>query len=747
MHHRAAPPRRPRHRRWYTPSTAIPWAWALAAWPLHGTAQTAEPPPGAPAPAAPRIEVRGDGSAQRRADVAGRQIVGREELLRHGDTRLVDALQRLPGLSVEQRGSGTELKLGGLGEGYTQVLLNGEPLPRGTSLDSIALDSLERVEVLRGASVQSAQAIAGSINLVTRRATASTPRELKLQLGSQWGRPQASATLNFGGQTGAARWGLGLVLADEQQQWPAHIEQTRWDDGTLTQRSLTHKRETDRTRSWSLNPRASWQQTAADSSRWQFSTDHSLRLARSSGGVSDQREALEGAAPAQQTTDMALHYDRLFWRGRVQAQHRSAEGHSSELRLNFTHARRDQRARSLGSNFSGQPVQDTAVDGVATDQAATLNLNHQRAAGPAHRLDLGSEWEVARRSEDRVQSEQALPGGLPPLNLDERYQARAQRWALYAQDDWTWSAQTTLQAGLRLERLDTVSEGNVFERVRQQHRLLGPVLRLATEPSRAMGSFKLGLSRGFKLPVPRDVMPRRYVPTEVSATAPAMAGNPDLRPERAWSLDGSWQRAVPALKGEWVVSAALRRIDDVILDRLLHQPSVPEAPWLLQRFNAGRAWSAGLDFEWRGQATGLLAAGPLRWQTSLSLARSKLLDVAGDRPALAGQAPWALKLDLTQPLAPGWTAQLGLQARGAARADQPSARRLESLARHSWNGSLAWQRSPQQSWRLSAAPLGRSEDVDLKTVQVTEGGRTVVYRAREAWQRGTLWRLALDSRF
>jgi hypothetical protein len=48
---------------------------------------------------------------------------------------------------------------------------------------------------------------------------------------------------------------------------------------------------------------------------------------------------------------------------------------------------------------------------------------------------------------------------------------------------------------------------------------------------------------------------------------------------------------------------------------------------------------------------------------------------------------------------------------------------------------------------LSAAPLGRSEDVDLKTVQVTEGGRTVVYRAREAWQRGTLWRLALDSRF
>jgi outer membrane receptor protein involved in Fe transport len=393
-------------------------------------------------------------------------------------------------------------------------------------------------------------------------------------------------------------------------------------------------------------------------------------------------------------------------------------------------------------------VQDTAVDGQAVDQSAVFSLNHQRPLGEAHRLDLGAEWEQSRRREDRVQTEQDLPGGRPPENLDERFDARAQRWAVYLQDEWSPAEATAVQWGLRLEQLDTLSEGNVFDTVRQTHRLVGPVLRLSFRPGSGPGTLKLGLSRGFRLPAPRDVMPRRYVPTEVSPTAPAQSGNPDLRPERAWSLDASWQDKLAALGADLVVSASLRRIDDVMLDRLIEQPAVPSAPWLLQRINGGRAWSAGLEIELMGQARHAWAAdAALRWQASLALARSGLDDVAGPRPALAGQVPWQFKLSLSQAFAGAWTAQLGLEAQGAALADLPSQRRVQTEAGHALSAGLSWQPQPRQTWRFSVTQLGATDAVDLKSVRVVEADGPVSYQSREAWQREATWRLAFDSAF
>lgn len=720
------------------------WSLGMLAVVPPATAQSADPAP------LQRVEVRSDADARRRADVAGRQTVGRDELLRHGDVRLVDALQRVPGVSVETRGNTTELKLSGLGDGYTQILLNGEPLPRGVTLDSIALDSLERVEIMRGATVQSSQSIAGSINLVTRRAGTVVTRDTRLSLASQWGRPQLSTAINLGGSAGRLTWGLGTVLSREHQLWPATFVQERRDgaDERLSQRSATLKREFDNTDAISLNPRLAWKREDDLKGSWQLSTDHILRYARSTGGVQDRREALVGPAPAQASTDMALNYSRVFWRGSVQAQHRSGDGAQLEVRLNLTHASRDQQARGTGFDFGGRQVQDTRVDGLAVDQSLVLNLNHQRPLGDSHRLDMGTEWEQARRREDRVQLELPLPGGLPPENLDERYDAKVRRFALYMQDDWSVSQATAVQLGLRLEQLDTVSEGNVFDRVQQSHRLVGPVLRGSTKAFQGLGSFKLGLSRGFRLPTPRDVMPRRYVPIEVSPTAPAQSGSPDLKPERAWSLDGSWHRPWSAVGGEWVVSASLRRIDDVILDRLVYQPEVLTAPWLLRRFNGGGAWTAGLEVELKGQTIHRWIAGaPLRWQASLALARSRLRDLDAERPALPGQAPWEVKLNLTQKFNPAWTGQLGVEARGADRADLPSARRIDNLGRHSLSAGMSWQPRPRETWRLSVSQIAATDSVGLKSVRIVDGGSPVRYWAREAWHREVVWRVGLDLPF
>lgn len=733
---------------------ALTAAMVAGAHAAQATDAPAVPATVSPPPAPQRVEIGANAAAQRRADLAGRQVVDRTELTRHGDTRLVDALQRVPGLTVEARGGNTEIKLGGLGDGRTLVLLNGQPVPQGFSLDNLSLDSIERVEVVRGATVQSSQAIAGTVNLVTRGASRLAKRELGAALASQWGHPQASVSLSMGDRLGerlgSATWGLGLTASREHRRWPALFVQERMEGApaVVTRRTRTDKVEADDTDALSLNPSLAWTHKATDGRQWQLSTEHVLRHGVSTGGVFDQRTPLLGAPPAQQATDMNLRYRRSFWQGRLQASLQQADGSRTEARLSATWARRVQDAHVLGYSFDRAAVQDSAVVGQAIDRSVVLNLNHQRPLGESHRLVGGVEWEQARRREDRVQTEQPLPGGLPPENLDERFDARVQRRAVYLQDDWRPGARTEAQLGIRIEALETDSSGNVLIGVRQSHRLVGPVARLSVTPDGGIGTFKLGLSRGFRLPTPRDVMPRRYVPVEVSPTAPAMTGNPDLHPERAWSLDGSWQRPMPAWAGELVVSGALRRIEDVILDRLIQQPGVLSAPWLLERFNGGAAWTASLELEARGSArTALVPGHPLQWRASLALNQSRLLDVAGAHPALPGQPPWQLKLDFTQPLNAAWTAQLGARARGASVADLPNARRLAFPSRHSLDASLTWRPGPQQRWRLSASEVWANREIDQKTVQVVESGQPVAYLSQEGWRRDVLWRLAFESAF
>src|SRR5471030_453579 len=101
-------------------------------------------------PAIQQVQVGAGGADQRQRDTTAVIVVGHDELIRQGDSTLADALKRLPGVSIAGvQGQGGEIRLHGLGNGYTQIMLNGVPVPTGFSLDSIAPELIERVETRR----------------------------------------------------------------------------------------------------------------------------------------------------------------------------------------------------------------------------------------------------------------------------------------------------------------------------------------------------------------------------------------------------------------------------------------------------------------------------------------------------------------------------------------------------------------------------------------------------------------------
>ena len=102
---------------------------AVAEVPTPAASAPQEPGAKRPAQLDP-VEVRGwtaDDTQLRRQSTAATITIGRDEIERFGDSTVGDLLKRLPGVTLQGRpGRGGNIRLRGLGSGYTQILLDGE---------------------------------------------------------------------------------------------------------------------------------------------------------------------------------------------------------------------------------------------------------------------------------------------------------------------------------------------------------------------------------------------------------------------------------------------------------------------------------------------------------------------------------------------------------------------------------------------------------------------------------------------
>ncbi|NBT93340.1 MAG: hypothetical protein EBT37_12365, partial [Betaproteobacteria bacterium] len=132
-----------------------------------------------------------------------------------GDTNVADVLQRLPGITMQ----GNAPRMRGLGAGYTLVLINGDPAPPGFALDQLDPAQVERIEVSKGPTAsQSAQAVAGAINIILKEAPKRSQRDLRIGLGYRYERPSLGGSLTIGEKWG----GISMSLPVSLFQWRGH---------------------------------------------------------------------------------------------------------------------------------------------------------------------------------------------------------------------------------------------------------------------------------------------------------------------------------------------------------------------------------------------------------------------------------------------------------------------------------------------------------------------------------------------
>lgn len=126
-----------------------------------------------------------------REEIIATESMSSREIEKTGATTLTEALDKRPGIAVQTECSICNVRnvvLNNLPGRYTTLLIDGIPIFSSVStaygLDSVSLGGLERIDISRGAgtSLIAPEALAGSVNLVTRR-----PLKDELMAAQQFG--------------------------------------------------------------------------------------------------------------------------------------------------------------------------------------------------------------------------------------------------------------------------------------------------------------------------------------------------------------------------------------------------------------------------------------------------------------------------------------------------------------------------------------------------------------------------------
>lgn len=641
------------------------------------------------------VAINGPGSvALRRNDTVARIVVARSDIALYGDSNLADVLKRQPGISVADG----EVRMRGLGAGYTQILINGDPAPQGFSIASISPEMIERIEIMRSATAeQSAQAVAGSINLVLRKAVTSAQRELKAGTAFERGRASPTVALQVGDRSGQLSYSLNATLTRMAFAFMSRTEETvrTADEALVNLRRFDffNRGYDDRL---NLAPRLNWKLENGDSLSW----DNLVALRHSDGRSEETEHTLLGASSSFPDNSATFRSWVSSWRSDAGWTHNVGEAGKLTVKGMLDVSRRHSAYEFDGTGVDGVRALARAVDSSIDENTVGLSGKFFTPLAAGHGLGLGWDGALVTRGEARLQADRRFSQSFAVM-LDQQYSAKVQRMALFAQDEWDISPQFQSYLGIRWEGVRSVTDGRNFEPLHSRHSVFSPSAQLLWKLS-GKDQVRLALARTYKAPLTRDLVPRRYtMNNDNSAANPDEEGNPALRPELSWGLDLAYEAYFGA-NGVASVSGFARRIRDVTVQRLYQDG----AAWVSRPVNAGEAETHGIEFDVKAPLGWWLpGAPPLDLHVNATRAWSRLGAVAGPYSRLANQTPLSANLGLDYRPGGRWSAGANATYQGGGTSRTSVEASSDKSAQCALDIYALWQIDTRTRLRLSASNL------------------------------------------
>jgi outer membrane receptor for ferrienterochelin and colicins len=615
-------------------------------------------PSGAATAPAQRVEITGgrlSDDEQRRRSTAAKIVIGREEIDKFGDATLGEVLRRLPGVTTPgPPGRGGPPRMRGLGGGFTQLLIDGQRIPPGFSLESLTPEQVERIEILRAPTAETgARAIAGTINIITREGLRRRLNDLRLGLSTEGGQFTPGLFWTHNDSAGRLTYTLSAALFRPWRDNASQVDTRITDEatGAVVEEQGESATSRDRRQGMHLSSRLQWRLGEQGDSLM-------LMPALFHNQARTQRQSvLEQAVPipvpglpatlppydssesagSSRNTSARLN---VQWRQRLGDWRLELQGGGGQFE-SVNHSRRD----TLGGRGPQRFDDDSRVlDRSLNLTAKASSLLGGRGGSSEHNLVTGLEIEAGRRSDTRT----SLLDGQPLLtDFGDEVSASSLRLAGYVQDEWSLDKHWALHAGLRWEGITTRGESDGGQRPRNRSSVATPLVHVLWKPDPAKrDQVRLSLTRSYRSPALATLIARPSlntrdpVPGPNTPTTADSAGNPDLRPELARGIDLAFERY---LQGGGVLSVNLfhREISD-LMRRVVALETVSWAPvprYVARQQNIGDARTQGVEMEAKFRLDQAVAGAPrVELRGNLSLYRSRVEGVPGPDNRLDSQA-------------------------------------------------------------------------------------------------------------
>jgi iron complex outermembrane receptor protein len=747
-------------------------AMLVACGSLPAAAQTQNPatPPDAPAsaPARPaqrptardadakaqqlrRVEINGSASDEsiRRASTASKIVITREEIDKFGDSTLGEMIKRLPGVTTGGRpGRGGDIRMRGMGGGYTQILVNGERMPPGFSLDQLPPEQVERIEVLRAPTAEyGTRAVAGTINIVLREALKKRLNEFRAGFATERGKisPGISWTRNDNFGEGHA-YNL-TVNALHGERIDNIINDTLTHTVASNSDSLvaSRGRNEDERSALNLTGRVQFKLSATDS----LAIQPFIVSTKSSSNT----QLLQTTTP-QPTLKPPGFFDQAdtdgdnrFTMARLNAQWQSKLNADTRVEVRGGLG----RARGEGHSLRQESLAGTATrlqddSNTSRDSNWSLLGKLSHNLGGEHSLVSGIEGEGTTRHTHRV----TLVNGAPQPGLDDfgdDLDASSTRIAAYAQDEWNVGKQWDFYAGLRWEGITTQSSAASYD-ARNRSSVFTPLAHARYKlDDKGRDMIRASLTRSYRSPQLQDLIARPTINSQVphQANTPDRAGNPDLKPELATGFEVGYEHYLT--KGGLLSANFFARRISNLMRNVTSLETVPWSTtqrWVARPQNIGKASTEGVELEARFRLDEWFDdALPINVRSNLSVFHSKVDGVPGPNNHIDGQ--------------PKGTANLGADYRlrslpltlGASLNWTPSTTTQQTLITETTASRKAvvdafalWAINTEQSLRLSATNLSA---LDYFTGSVINTGDQMI-TSRSGGPSYTQWQLRWEMK-
>ncbi len=601
----------------------------------------------------PQVTISGgrqDDMTERRNSTAGKQVFGREELDRNGDSNIGDVLKRLPGVTLGGRpGRGGEVRMRGLGSGYTQVLVNGERPPAGFSMESLSPDQVERIEVMRGPVAEhSTRAIAGTINIVLRDGYQMRDIQVKASDRLEQDRHSPELSVTMPGKSGALNYTLSASLNVNRQHDRTATHNTETETGgDLAKEQFLQSESAGTNKGVNLAPRLSYKFGNGDTLNFQTFLMHQQTRSDATTTLEQPLPLVAAGAPGGPEYNLAQQHsegDLTFLRGFGNWVHRLQGASKLDVKFGFGLGKRD--SDSLRYQYDKQGVLlDRFTDTDNTkDKSVNTGGKYTSPLGAGHLLAAGWELEASHREQLRVSLDK---DGKPQFaDSGDNLAADTRRAALFAQDEWDITPQWSAYVGARWEGIRTTSDRSAGT-VSNTSKVFSPLLHAVWKiPGYEKDQLRTSLTKSYKSPNVQDLIAAPFQSRLNSATSPDRTGNPNLKPELATGLDLAYEHYL-GRSGIVSVSGFVRDIDNLIRRELSQQQTELGLRWVSTPSNIGHARTSGVELEAKFALSELMENAPhIDFRSNYSRFWSRVDGIPGPDNRLDQQAKQTANLGM-----------------------------------------------------------------------------------------------------